>query len=65
MSGLNSIISRTLNVIAKEAGELSKVTMRAEEIGAVVKVLFPGQLGKLAMSEASKAVAKYAPNSKL
>ena len=63
MSIMNSFINDIFEKIASEAARLArynkKPTITSREIETAVKLLLPGELVKHAVSEGSKAVAKY------
>jgi len=63
MSILNSFVNDTFDRIASEAGNLvkynKKATLDARAIQTAVRLVFPGELAKHAVSEGTKAVTKY------
>merc|ERR1712007_272233 len=63
MNIMQSCVSDTFERIASEASRLcrmpSKTTMSAHEIQSAVRLVFPGELSKHAVSEGIKACAKY------
>ena len=63
MSIVNSFVNDTFERIASEAGRLckynSKSTLDARAIQTAVRLVFPGELAKHAVSEGTKAVTKY------
>ncbi len=63
MAIMNSFIKDILDKICNEASQLSKFkkaqTISSKDIQAAVKLLLPGELAKHAMSEGTKALAKY------
>jgi histone H3/H4 len=63
MAIMNSFIKDILDKICKEAMMLSKMkngrTISSKDIQAAVRLLLPGELAKHAMSEGTKALAKY------
>jgi histone H2B len=63
MSIMNSFVNDMFEQIATESSRLCKITKRptmsARDIQAAVRLIMPGDLGKFAGSEATKAVAKY------
>ncbi|KAI5666460.1 hypothetical protein M9H77_16313 [Catharanthus roseus] len=64
MTIINNLMSDMFERIADEASKLSKyigrVTLSSLEIQDAVKLVLPGELGKHAIAEGSKAVANYA-----
>ncbi|XWS52954.1 hypothetical protein CRYUN_Cryun11dG0116100 [Craigia yunnanensis] len=64
MSVINSLMNDMFDKIADEAIKLSKYTERktlsAREIQGAVRLVLPGELGKHAVAEGSKAVTNYA-----
>lgn len=64
MSVMNTFVNDMFDRIATEAGHLARHCNRsvllARDIQAAVRLLLPGQLGRYAEMEASKAVNKYA-----
>ena len=60
---MNSFVNDLFDCIANEAVRLSKYNKRAtissREIQTACRLLFPGELAKHALSEGTKAVAKY------
>ncbi|KAG5194271.1 hypothetical protein JEQ12_020632 [Ovis aries] len=60
---LDSFVKDMFERIAEEAGRLAhcsrRCTIMTEDIQTAVRLLLPGELGKYAVSEASKAVARY------
>ena len=63
MSIVNSFVNDTFDRIATEAGRLckynSKQTLDARAVQTAVRLVFPGELAKHAVSEGTKAVTKY------
>merc|ERR1719384_3052507 len=63
MSIMNSFVHDTFERLATEAGRLVKMnkkhTMDARAVQTSVRLLFPGELSKHAVSEGTKAVTKY------
>ena len=63
MSIMNSFVSDTFEKVATEAGRLcqynSGVTLGSREVQSAVRLVLPGELSKHAVSEGTKAVAKY------
>ena len=63
MSIVNSFVNDTFERIASEAGRLCKYnkksTLDARAIQTAVRLVFPGELAKHAVSEGTKAVTKY------
>lgn len=63
MSIMNSFINDIFERIANEAGRLArynkKSTLSSREIQTAVRLILPGELAKHAVSEGTKAVAKY------
>ncbi|CAI0452750.1 unnamed protein product [Linum tenue] len=65
MSIVNSLMKDMFERIADEAATLTsrvsrKQTMSFREVQDAVRLILPGDLGKHAVAEGSKAVAKYA-----
>ncbi|CAN0898975.1 Histone H2B.2 [Linum grandiflorum] len=64
MSIINSLMKDMFERIADEAATLSRytnrITMSSKEIQDAVRLVLPGELGKHAVAEGSKAVANYA-----
>merc|ERR1712032_224118 len=67
MAVMESCVMDTFERIAGEAGKLSrrgkKETMTSREIQAAVRLVFPGELSKHAVSEGCKAVMKFQTSS--
>lgn len=63
MSIMNSFVSDTFEKVATEAGHLCQynrsATIGSREIQSAVRLVLPGELSKHAVSEGTKAVAKY------
>ena len=63
MSIMNSFVHDTFERLATEAGKLCKMnkkhTMDARAVQTAVRLVFPGELAKHAMSEGTKAVTKF------
>jgi len=63
MTILNSLVNDIFERIATEASKLAaynkKSTISSREIQTAVRLLFPGELSKHAVSEGTKAVTKY------
>jgi histone H2B len=63
MSTMNSFINDIFGRIANEAGKLTtynkEATLSSREIQMVVRLVLPGELAKHAVSEGTKAVAKF------
>jgi histone H2B len=63
MSIMNSFVNDTFEKIASEASNLctynKKATLDARAIQCAVRLVFPGELSKHAVSEGTKAVQKY------
>ena len=63
MSIMNSFVSDTFEKVASEAGHLCQynhsATIGSREIQSAVRLVLPGELSKHAVSEGTKAVAKY------
>ena len=63
MSIMNSFVHDTFDRLATEAGQLCKInkkhTMDARAVQTAVRLVFPGELAKHAMSEGTKAVTKF------
>ena len=63
MSILNSFVNDTFEKLAKEASSLShhnkRATISSRDIQTSTLLLLPGELGKYAVSEGTKAVTKY------
>ncbi|XP_074289259.1 uncharacterized protein LOC141614412 [Silene latifolia] len=63
MTVINNLMSDMFERLANEAGKLGmhakKQTLTAREIQAAVKLVLPGELGKHAIAEGSKALTNY------
>lgn len=63
MSVMNSLVNDLENRVVEEAAHLAKVnkkqTIGTREIQTAVRLLFPGELAKHAVSEGTKAVTKF------
>ncbi|XP_027953005.1 late histone H2B.L4-like [Eumetopias jubatus] len=63
VSTLDSFVKDIFEHIADEASRLARSTKRStitsREIQTAVRLLLPGEIGKFAMSEASKAIIRY------
>ncbi|KAG8509323.1 Histone H2B type W-T [Galemys pyrenaicus] len=63
LSVLDSFVKDMFERIAQEAGHLTRSTGRttitSREIQTAVRLLLPGEIGKHAMSEATKALIRY------
>jgi len=63
ISIMNSFVNDIFERIASEAGKLvtqnKKSTLSSREVQTAVRLLFPGELAKRAVSEGTKAVTKY------
>ena len=63
MSIMNSFINDIFDRLATEASKLAKInktkTLSSREIQTAVRLMLPGELAKHAMSEGTKAVAKF------
>ena len=63
MAIMNSFVNDVFERIANEAGQLARYnkrqTITSREIQTAVRLLLPGELAKHAVSEGTKAVAKY------
>jgi len=63
MSIMNSLVMDAFEKIAGEAARLMKVTkkqtMTSREIQSALRLVFPGELAKHAVSEGTKAVTKF------
>lgn len=63
MSIMNSLVNDIFERIATEAWRLTqynnRMTITSREIQTVVRLIFPGELAKHAVSEGMKAVTKY------
>ncbi|KAI9221033.1 hypothetical protein BC828DRAFT_382127 [Blastocladiella britannica] len=68
MSIMDSFVRDIFERIAEEASKLSaynkKSTISSREIQTAVRLLLPGELAKHAVSEGTKAVAKYTSTTK-
>ena len=62
MSIMNSFVGDIYGRIAGEAANLAKKTLSSREIQTSVRLILPGELAKLAVSEGTKAVTKYTSN---
>ena len=60
---MNSFINDIFERLATEASKLAKInktkTLSSREIQTAVRLILPGELAKHAMSEGTKAVAKF------
>ena len=63
MGILNSLVTDTFDKVATEAGRLCKVnkkqTLTSREVQTAIRLVFPGELAKHAVSEGTKAVTKF------
>ena len=63
MNIMNSFINDVFDRLASEASKLTKInktkTLSSREVQTAVRLMLPGELAKHAMSEGTKAVAKY------
>uniref|UniRef100_T1J8W8 Core Histone H2A/H2B/H3 domain-containing protein n=1 Tax=Strigamia maritima TaxID=126957 RepID=T1J8W8_STRMM len=63
MSTMNSFMNDIFDRLASEASRLAKIskrpTLTSRDIQSAVRLVLPGELGKHAVSEGTKAVAKY------
>ncbi|BFG34560.1 hypothetical protein CerSpe_208340 [Prunus speciosa] len=63
---LNNLMNDMFERLANEAARLTKYTARktlsSREIQGAVKLVLPGELGRHAMAEGTKAVSTYASN---
>ena len=63
MAIMNSLVADTFEKIAVEAGHLCKYsqkgTLSSREVAAAIRRVLPGELSKHALSEGTKAVAKF------
>ena len=63
MSTLNSLMNDMFERIAGEAGQLvkkqKKATLTSREIQTATRLVLPGELGKHAVGEGTKAVTKF------
>lgn len=63
MNIMNSFINDIFDRLATEASKLAKInktkTLSSREIQTAVRLMLPGELAKHAMSEGTKAVAKF------
>uniref|UniRef100_A0A8C5J062 H2B.E variant histone 1 n=1 Tax=Junco hyemalis TaxID=40217 RepID=A0A8C5J062_JUNHY len=63
MSIMNSFVSDMLERLAAEAARLAqygrRATLSSREVQAAARLLLPGELARHAVSEGTKAVAKY------
>ena len=63
MSILNSLVQDTFDKVASEGGRLCKLnkkhTLTSREIQTAIRLVFPGELAKHAVSEGTKAVTKF------
>ena len=63
MNIMNSFINDIFERLATEASKLAKInktkTLSSREIQTAVRLILPGELAKHAMSEGTKAVAKF------
>lgn len=58
-SFVNDIFERTAGEASKIAAYNKKSTITSKEIQTAVRLILPGELAKHAVSEATKAIAKY------
>ena len=67
MSVMNSFVGDNFDTIANEAGTLanesSRKTLRARDIQTAVRLTYPGEISKHAVSEGIKAVANFTRDS--
>lgn len=63
MSTLNSMVNDVIGMVSHEASRLAEVcgskTIQARDIQSAVRLCFPRELAKHAVSEGTKAVTKY------
>jgi histone H2B len=63
MAIMNSFVNDTFERIAHEASKLAaynkRSTISSKEVQTAVRLILPGELAKHAVSEATKAIAKY------
>jgi histone H2B len=63
MAVMNSLVSDTFDKIASEAGRVCRVsnkqTLSSREIQTAIRLVFPGELAKHAVSEGTKAMTKF------
>jgi len=63
MSIMNSLVNDTFEKVAAEAGKLCRYSKRStvssREVQSAVRLVFPGELAKHAVSEGTKAVTKF------
>jgi histone H2B len=63
MSIMNSFMNDIFDRISSESGRLvrynKKATLTSREIQTATRLVFPGELGKHAVSEGTKAITKY------
>ncbi|CAN8001915.1 unnamed protein product [Ixodes hexagonus] len=63
MTIMNSFVNDILDKLSEEAARLAvyskKSTITAREIQTVIRLMLPGELSRHAVSEGTKAVAKY------
>lgn len=69
MSIMNSFVNDIFERIAAEASRLAhynkRATISSREVQTAVRLLLPGELAKHAVSEGTKAVAKYTSSKKI
>jgi histone H2B len=58
-SFVNDIFERTASEASKIAAYNKKSTITSKEVQTAVRLILPGELAKHAVSEATKAIAKY------
>ena len=63
MSIVNSLVQDTFDKVATEAGRLCKLNKKqpltSREVQTAIRLVFPGELAKHAVSEGTKAVTKF------
>jgi histone H2B len=68
MGIVNSLVGDVFERLAGESGRLCKIskakTLSSREVQTAVRLSLPGELGKHAMAEGTKAVAKYTSSRK-
>ena len=64
MAVMNSVVMDVFDKVTVEAGKLARIskmqTVTSREMQTAVRLVLPGELAKHAVSEGTKAVAKYA-----
>ena len=60
---MNNFVTDTFEKVAHEAGKLCRITKRqtlsSRDVQAATRLVLPGELGKHAVSEGTKAMSKF------